>query len=286
MRGILKAVLLFLSSLPIQLVLQAEFLEEPKPDSAYRDFSESSPAHVKAFYRMNHAYQTVNFVQTKKAEFLSLTRAKMSMWQVIEMLGSMIDESDPDMHLPQCYHSYQTAEALRKEGMPRWLILVGFIHDLGKILAHYGEPQWAVVGDTFPVGCAFSDRIVFAEYFAANPDSHNALYQSKYGIYAPHCGFENVLMSWGHDEYLYHVIKDYVPREAAYIVRFHSFYAAHRDGAYQHLMSAEDVEMMPWLKLFSHYDLYSKEEVAVDVEALKPYYKDLVAEFFPAPLNW
>jgi hypothetical protein len=39
--------------------------------------------------------------------------------------------------------------------------LTGLIHDLGKILAHpeFGsEPQWAVVGDTFPVGCAFSDK--------------------------------------------------------------------------------------------------------------------------------
>jgi len=44
------------------------------------------------------------------------------------------------------------------------------IHDLGKVLSLFGEPQWAVVGDTFPVGCAFSDKIVFPEYFDANPD--------------------------------------------------------------------------------------------------------------------
>ena len=34
-----------------------------------------------------------------------------------------------------------------------WFQLVGLIHDLGKIMAFYDEPQWAVVGDTFPVGC-------------------------------------------------------------------------------------------------------------------------------------
>lgn len=42
----------------------------------------------------------------------------------------------------------------------------GFIHDLGKILAHPkfgGMPQWCVVGDTFPVGCAFSDRCVYPD---------------------------------------------------------------------------------------------------------------------------
>ena len=37
-----------------------------------------------------------------------------------------------------------------------WFVLVGLIHDLGKVLCLFGEPQWAVVGDTFPVGCAFS----------------------------------------------------------------------------------------------------------------------------------
>lgn len=35
--------------------------------------------------------------------------------------------------------------------------------DLGKVLLHssFGElPQWAVVGDTYPVGCAFDESIV------------------------------------------------------------------------------------------------------------------------------
>ena len=30
-------------------------------------------------------------------------------------------------------------------------------------------------------------------------------YNSKLGIYKEGCGIENVMMSWGHDEYLYHV---------------------------------------------------------------------------------
>jgi len=47
-----------------------------------------------------------------------------------------------------------------------WLILVGFIHDLGKVLCvkeFGGLPQWSVVGDTFPVGCKYSDKAVFSE---------------------------------------------------------------------------------------------------------------------------
>src|SRR5690349_23199945 len=41
----------------------------------------------------------------------------------------------------------------------RSMILTGFVHDLGKILCLWGEPQWAVVGDTFPTGCAYSRNL-------------------------------------------------------------------------------------------------------------------------------
>jgi len=63
-------------------------------------------------------------------------------------------------------HLLQTAEAIRRDGHPRWFILTGLIHDLGKILCLWGEPQWAVVGDTNPGAC----RAVRAAALAANAD--------------------------------------------------------------------------------------------------------------------
>ncbi len=86
------------------------------------------------------------------------------------------------------------------------------------------------------------------------------LYQTLYGIYSPNCGFDNLIMSWGHNEYLYQVMTDCLAKEALYIIRFHSFYPAHREGAYQHFMNEFDKEMLPGLKLFSHYDLFSKDD--------------------------
>jgi len=59
--------------------------------------------------------------------------------------------------------------------------------------------QWAVVGDTNPVGCQFSNTIVFPELFKQSSDYGNPLYNTKYGIYMPNCGLKNVLMSFGHD---------------------------------------------------------------------------------------
>ncbi len=93
----------------------------------------------------------------------------MTPWAALEFLNTLVDESDPDIELPQISHLPQTAEAIRADGHPDWFVLTGFIHDLGKVLCLFGEPQWAVVGDTFPVGCRFSERIVYPEYFALNP---------------------------------------------------------------------------------------------------------------------
>ena len=56
-------------------------------------------------------------------------------------------------------------------------------------------------------GDAWSDQIVFPEYFTRNPDSHVPEYQTKYGIYEPNCGVENVHMSFGHDGYIAEVMK-------------------------------------------------------------------------------
>ncbi len=148
----------------------------------------------------------------------------MSIWQALEFLNTLIDDSDPDTDFTQIEHCLQTSEAIRRDGHPRWFVLAGLIHDLGKILCLYGEPQWAVVGDTFPVGCAYSDQIVFADFFADNPDSKVAEYQTPNGIYQERCGLDNVMMSWGHDEYIYHVSRNYLPDEALYMLRYHSCY--------------------------------------------------------------
>ncbi|PIS03398.1 MAG: inositol oxygenase [Chlamydiae bacterium CG10_big_fil_rev_8_21_14_0_10_42_34] len=257
-----------------------------KDKESYRIYNENTAEHVKDFYRLNHKNQTLDFVLQKKGEYLCLKRGKLGIWQALDLFDQIVDESDPDLGLPQRYHLFQTAERLRKDNHPRWLILTGFIHDLGKILALYGEPQWAVVGDTFPVGCAFSKKIVFSEYFEENPDMAQPLYQSKYGIYSPHCGLDNVHMSWGHDEYLYHVLKNDLPQEALYIIRYHSFYSAHREGEYEHLMNEYDLQMLPYLQTFSQYDLYSKSEEKLDIQELLPFYKDLILEFLPNELSW
>jgi inositol oxygenase len=259
---------------------------EAKKTEAFRDYRAEARPSVKEFYRLNHHNQTLDFVRAKKREYLPLAKRRMGIWEAMEFLNTLVDDSDPDTSLSQIEHLVQSAEAIRAEGFPRWFILTGLIHDLGKILCLFGEPQWAVVGDTFPVGCAFSDRIVFPEFFASNPDVQVREYQSACGIYKPGCGLDHVHLSWGHDEYLYQVVKDYLPEPALFMIRYHSFYAGHTEGAYGHLMSDHDRAMFRWVKAFNPFDLYSKALARPDVAALRPFYENLIAEFFPAAIDW
>lgn len=116
------------------------------------------------------------------------------------------------------------------------------------------EPQWAVVGDTFVVGCEWSPNIVFrSDSFEGNVDGENPKYNTKYGMYEPHTGLENLILSWGHDEYMYKVLKHNkttLPQHALDIIRFHSFYPWHSSGDYEHLMQPKDEETKKWVLCF------------------------------------
>lgn len=253
---------------------------------SFRKYEQNCP--VADFYYQNHTQQTLDFVLAKKEEYQQKLRngTKMSVWQALEYLNGIVDDSDPDTQLPQIQHALQTAERLRNDNQPRWLILTGLIHDLGKLLVTYGEPQWAVVGDTFPVGCAYQKNIIYYDFFKDNPDWSNQTLQTTYGIYSPHCGLDQVHLSFGHDEYLYYVVKDYLPEEALYIIRYHSFYAQHQHDAYDHLLNEHDKQMFHWVKTFQPYDLYSKDAAIVDIESVASYYQELINEFFPDEILW
>ena len=257
-----------------------------KSQEEFRNYQQDANPTVTEFYRQNHAGQTLDFVLAKKKEFGGLKRDKKSVWEMAAFLETLVDDSDPYTDLTQIEHLLQTSEAIRRDGHPRWFVLAGFIHDLGKVLCLWGEPQWAVVGDTFPVGCAYSDQIVFREFFAANPDSKVPELQTPYGIYEPNCGLDRVHLSWGHDEYIYLVARNYFPEPAQYILRYHSFYPAHKHGAYRHLMNARDEELFQWVRKFNAYDLYSKGTERPRFEEVRSYYEGLVSEFMPGQIPW
>lgn len=243
-------------------------------------------------YKLMHTNQTVEFVRQRMNFWTKFDKVKMPILEALEKLNALVDESDPDVDVPNIVHAFQTAEGIRAAHPDLdWFHLVGLIHDLGKLMAFYGEPQWAVVGDTFPVGCAYGDSIVYKEEtFGENPDLNDERYNSRLGMYSQNCGLDKVLMSWGHDEYMYRVLLNHpncsLPMEGLYMIRFHSFYPWHKGGDYYHLCSKKDLSMLPWIREFNKFDLYSKSPDIPDIDKLIPYYQSLIDKYVPGIINW
>lgn len=255
----------------------------------YRQYPDDSSSSVYQHYYHKNINQTVQLVQSKIDQYIKRPKRSMRLQDVLATMNDYKDPSDPDTDGDNLTHAYQTAERIRKDHPnDEWFQLVGLIHDAGKMLYTRGEPDWCVVGDTFPVGCQFSEHCLYSQFFRKNPD------YGKYdtiGIYSPECGLDKLNMTWGHDEYLYRVLIDNkdlhtFPPLGARIIRYHSFYPLHRHGAYSEFLNDDDMELLPWLQKFSSYDLYSKHDHFVLTPEIKTYYDDLLNKYFPVPLLW
>ena len=244
-------------------------------------------------YFEDHTQMTVDVVKEKMEKWLKFNHGEFTVEEVIELLDGLIDESDPDNELPNSIHDFQTAERIRAAFPGEeydWFHLAGLVHDLGKVLSMWGEPQWCVVGDTYPVGCKHSDKIVFPEFFKGNPDTKHPVYNTKYGMYKPNCGITNLTMGWGHDEYMYWMLKENgctLPKEALAAIRYHSFYPWHTGRDYTHFEVESDAVLLKWVNEFNKFDLYSKSDAVPDVEAIKPYYLGLLKKYnIDGKLRW
>ena len=270
-------------------------METPvKEKEDFRNYDQGDiTAAVKEHYRKMRSRQTFDYVQRMKAKYLTFERP-MDLWEMMERLNVLVDVSDPDLNLPNIIHLLQSAEGMRADNRPDWMQLVGLIHDLGKAMYLFGSDedgtsqaeQWGLVGDVFVVGCKLPDSCVYPEFNALNPDMQDPRYNTELGIYEAGCGLDNIHLAWGHDEYLYQIMKDYLPDPALYMIRYHSFYSQHKENAYAHLMNEKDIEMFDWVRKFNPYDLYTKAPVKPDVKALLPYYKELVAKYLPEKLKF
>ena len=290
--------------------------------ATYRLYPDDPSSSVYQHYYMKNTRQTLEFNRQKREEYQKRERFPMTMKEALSQLDSFVDPSDPDTSESNLIHAYQTSERIRKDrpddeavdnldrspseadqdfnpeaelkAQPsgaEWLQVVGLIHDVGKILYtsrfNGGEPDWTVVGDTFPVGCAFSDRCVYSQFFLENPDYNK---YDEIGIYSPSCGLNSLVMTFGHDEYLYSVLTEYpgnkLPPVALQIIRYHSFYPLHRKGAYTQFLTESDYKVVTELKRFSSYDLYSKHDEFVVTPETIAYYDRLLEKYFPTPLLW
>jgi inositol oxygenase len=241
---------------------------------------------IRNTYRQQREKIDYDFNTYLKNKYLQFT-GKTNFWSLFASLDNIIDLSDPDTSLPNSIHALQTAEAIRKQNKyPDWMELCGLIHDMGKILYLSGNnedgtsksTQWSIVGDTFITGCTIPNDIVLSEFNELNKD-HN-----KVNKYNNNCGLTNCNVSFGHDEYMYHLLKrnkHKMPAEAEYIIRYHSLYLYHSSNSYDYLLDNEDIKMKAVVKDFNQYDLYSKNDnlpIKWTYE-LREYYTNLVKKY-------
>lgn len=235
--------------------------------------------------RQNINYKFNNYLIEKYCQFDNTS----SFWDLFSQLDKITDLSDPDTSLPNSIHALQTAEAIRLsyKTYVEWMPLVGLIHDIGKILFMKGndadgtskETQWSIVGDTFITGCRIPDNIVLPEYNIYNKDMEDGI-----NVYSNGCGLKNVSVSFGHDEYLYRLLianKHKMPKQAEYIIRYHSLYAWHSGNSYNYLEDNEDKMMKPVVQEFNKFDLYTKnDELPVKwTNELRTFYSKLVKKY-------
>lgn len=83
----------------------------------YRDYTvnEDDPIkeRVRKTYQEMHTFQTVDFVKQKRKQWLQFNHVQMDIRQALELLNTLVDESDPDTDLPNIVHAFQTAERAR-----------------------------------------------------------------------------------------------------------------------------------------------------------------------------
>lgn len=257
-----------------------------------RNYLLNSP--IYEFYKAQHENQTYEFAFNKTTEYMQCNKAFLSISEVLEQMDTFIDPSDPDLDVPNSIHAYQTAERIRKKyPLNLELQLCGLIHDLGKILFKFNEPSWAIVGDTYVLGAEYPRSIVYVDTLRNNIDSKNTKYASKYGIYKPHCGIENLTLTFGHDIYLYNVLCHFknktrhrLSKRYLDIIRFHSFYPWHSGNSYRHFMTKQDYEIMKDVLEFNSFDLYSKEDPIEITAEIKEYYHRLINMYFQEKLYW
>lgn len=119
-------------------LLRPELKFADKPISQFRDYSvdENDPIkeRVRITYKEMHTNQTVNFVRDRMKDWLSFSHFKSTIKDALIKLNDLVDESDPDVDIPNIVHAFQTAERIREEHPDKdWFQLTGLIHDLGKV---------------------------------------------------------------------------------------------------------------------------------------------------------
>jgi len=81
-------------------------------------------------------------------------------------------------------------------------------------------------------------------------------------------------LSLGHDEYLYHVVRDYLPEKALYMIPLSLVLFGAREGEYEYLMAVATSRCSDGCANSTPMTSTQRVRERPNVEELRPYYED------------
>lgn len=99
----------------------------------------------------------IHFLLEKMKKWLKFNTFRMTIMDTLEMLNQLVDESDPDVDIPNMVHAFQTAERIRQVYPDDdWFHLTGLIHDMGKVSI---QQQGFISKSQLPVREKYESRV-------------------------------------------------------------------------------------------------------------------------------
>src|SRR5258708_9205151 len=95
-----------------------ETIARDKSTEEYRNYEDPKRESVKEFYRLNHTYQTYDFVKQKQTEFLKFDKKEISVWYAFNFLNQLMNDSVHSTNLDQFQHYIQTSDDIRSLMLP------------------------------------------------------------------------------------------------------------------------------------------------------------------------
>lgn len=203
--------------------------------------------------RFQQQRQSLDTIKQLRRKYMDPVFGKARVWEMIEKLGMCIDESDNSLLLTSQYvHVQQILEAMEQDKVEdRDLILTALLHDIGKVMLLANEAPEHVVGYINPVG------------------------DWAHGI-----GLDNIVFQFGHDEFAYQRLKDHVPENIAWTIRYHS-------GMYNKIAPYCSDREKPFLNgtlaRFQPYDMGVKSFTHLPKLDMSRY-RDMIEDMFPQPI--
>lgn len=239
---------------PGLLPLQTDAVHAPPPIAPARELAQRYALRAQAI-EARHNAQSADDVAALRDKYATPVFGNVAPWSLIEMLAQCIDPTDKGLFgASQQLHVLQVIDAMEAENAASDAnLLVALVHDIGKVLLLTDEAPENVVCMNRPV---------------------------KVG--APDCGLDNCMFQWNHDEWAWSRLKDHLPDELAWLVRYHSILP----GSCVQYMDARDLDYCRrLLKPFARFDQQTKSPLNVPSRRIDRY-RALVERALPSTMTF